>query len=599
MAPLPYDTNALIAKSVDLLNRVKTEGVTQNGVQIYPPSTPTSGIPPITSASLTPQTPLNFQSTPQTPVPIVAPLPTPSLALTQQEQGAIDQVSPYQQLIAQLQGGTSELAQKSFRQQQSESLGLNAATNLAQSLYDKNQSLDLRAQAIQAQKQADIQGLQNSAQMGGANVTKGGLDPQRRAIETRANQQSLENTLAKLDNAVSYYAALGKVREATQAVDQAVDAEFTPKLLALDTAQRNLNMLLQSPDLTAAQEKRALNRQAELTAQQDKIKEQAQLKKDTGDARIKALTNNPNMTQLQHDAISAAQSPEEVAALINYFGLSSLTQQEKFNQELQTAKFNQDERQFGMNYALQQQKFAEEKRQFGITSQRQEQELAQKAAEVNIDPSQILAYAQEYAASGKIPTGIPKGAFGIVSQIAKEAPKQEGEIVSSSTGVKPATDSTYADALSNLSSVVKLAQTLKEQDKNRIGGVLSGTLGAITGSESQGQYLSTRQQIVDLLSRARSGAALTEQEVKTYEGMLPGRFSEPFGLGQNSETRIQNFIDTLTQDLTNKSASKGWSIYGVSKIKLDDGNEYTVGQTINNAQGQKGRVNADGSITLL
>jgi hypothetical protein len=217
----------------------------------------------------------------------------------------------------------------------------------------------------------------------------------------------------------------------------------------------------------------------------------------------------------------------------------------------------------------------------------------------NIDPSQSLAYAQEYAATGKIPTGIPKGGFGTVSQWAKELPKQNGEIISTATGVHPGQDSTYADALSSLSSVVKLAQDLKIQDKNRIGGLVGGTLGAITGSEAQGNYLSTRSQIVDLLSRARSGAALTENEVKTYENMIPGRFSEPLGIGQNSDVKIQQFVDAITKDMQNKAAAKGWSIYGVSKVKPQGADhEYTVGDLIH-ANGQTGRVNADGSITIV
>ena len=294
----------------------------------------------ITTSSLAPAQPFVPAITQPYTAPIVAPLTAPKLDLTTQEQGALDQVSPYQQLIDQLSGSTSELAQKSFRKQQSESMGLNAANNLSQSLYDKSQSLDLRSQAIQAQKQADIQGLQNTAQQGGANVTKGGLAPQQRAIETRTNQQELSNTLDKLDNAVSYYASIGQVRQAQQKVDQAIDTEFTPKLLALDTAQRNLASLLKSPNLTAAQEKLALNRQAELTAQQDAIKEAAQLKKDTGDARIKALTNNPNMPQQQHDAISLAQSPEEVAQLVNYFGLSSISKSDQLDQTYKQAQID-------------------------------------------------------------------------------------------------------------------------------------------------------------------------------------------------------------------------------------------------------------------
>lgn len=349
----------------------------QTTVETKDLTTPTSSA--ITPSALTPAKPLQ-PATPQPYTPPIAPtLTAPQIDVNQRGQQEMALIDPLRSLIDSLSSGTSELAQKSFRSQQAESTGLNAAQNLAQSLYDKSTSLDLRAQAIQAQKQADIQGLQNTAQQGGFNVTKGGLAPQQRAIETRANQQSLENTLAKLDNAVSYYAATGKVREAQQAVDQAVDAEFTPKLLALDTKQRDLDSLLKSPYLTQAQQEIALNRQAQLDFQKQQIQDAAQLKKDTGDARIKVLTNNPNMTQLQHDAIAAAQSPEEVAQLVNYFGLSSLSQQEKFAQDMQKQKFAQDEKQFGMQYALQKQKFEEDKRQFDVQMKVKAVEDATKA----------------------------------------------------------------------------------------------------------------------------------------------------------------------------------------------------------------------------
>lgn len=297
----------------------------------------------ITPSSLSSAQPIQPAITPTYTPPTLAPLPTPNVALTAQEQGALDQVSPYQQLIDQLSGQTSELAQKSFRNQQSQALGLNQAQNLSQSLYDKQQSLDLRSQAIEAQRQQAI--AEKVQSMTGQGIASGIVN-RRSAIDTQFNQQALTNTLAKLDNAVSYYASTGKVREAQQAVDQAVDAEFTPKLIALDTAQRNLASLLQSPDLTSAQQKKALNLQAQYTAQENAIKEAAQVKKDTGDARIKALTNNPNMPQNAHDAISLAQSPEEVAALVNYFKLSSISKAEQLDQTYKQAQIDK------MNYDL-------------------------------------------------------------------------------------------------------------------------------------------------------------------------------------------------------------------------------------------------------
>lgn len=214
------------------------------------------------------------------------------------------------------------------------------------------------------------------------------------------------------------------------------------------------------------------------------------------------------------------------------------------------------------------------------------------------DPSQIVAYANEYAATGKIPTGLPKGSFGMVAQVAKELPKQKGQILSVSTGVSPTGDATLQTGLGSLYSAIDLAKDLKELDDKRWGGIVSGTLGKVFGSQDQQRYVDLRSQIVDLLSRARSGAALTPSEEARYGDMLPTRFSEKLGLGVDSSVRIDNFINTLTKDSSNKASSQGWAINGLSKVDVA-GQEYTVGDIIANAKGEHGRINADGSITIV
>ena len=214
------------------------------------------------------------------------------------------------------------------------------------------------------------------------------------------------------------------------------------------------------------------------------------------------------------------------------------------------------------------------------------------------DPMSLIAYANEYASTGKIPTGIPKGSFGIIAQTAKALPKQKGQIIANSTGVAPTGDTTLQTGLGALSSAIRLAEQLRELDKKRVGGVISGTLGKIFGSSDQARYVDLRSQIVDLLSRARSGAALTESEERRYGNMLPGRFSEPLGLGAQSNVRIDNFIKNLSDDLSNKSAAQGWSVYGMTKINTPVG-EKLVGETITMSDGSSWRVNADGTLTSI
>lgn len=222
---------------------------------------------------------------------------------------------------------------------------------------------------------------------------------------------------------------------------------------------------------------------------------------------------------------------------------------------------------------------------------------------INEDPLNMLAYAQQYAATGMIPTGLPKGTFGMVANTAKELPKLPGAIVDRNTGIKSsATSDTLQGAYGSLYSVISLAQELKELDKKRWGGLVAGTVGKVLGSEDQKIYVDTVAQIVDLLARARSGAALTTTEEARYSDMLPGRFNNPLGIGADSQVRIDNFVKNLSADLDAKTRTQGLAIYGFSKVPVQTAKGekmYTVGDVVANDKGEMGRINPDGTITLL
>lgn len=215
-----------------------------------------------------------------------------------------------------------------------------------------------------------------------------------------------------------------------------------------------------------------------------------------------------------------------------------------------------------------------------------------------IDPSQAIAFAQQYASTGTIPTGIPKGTFGTVAAIAKELPKSPGQILDKATGITPDKLGAAGDAYGALYSAIELSKELKQLDEKRVGGLVAGTLGKVFGSGDQQRYIDLRSQIVDLIARARSGAALTVSEERRYSSMLPGRWSESLGLGVNSDKRIDNFTNALTDDLKNKVNSKGWVVNGISTVKID-GQDYTVGDIIQNREGKQGRINPDGTITII
>lgn len=256
----------------------------------------------------------------------------------------------------------------------------------------------------------------------------------------------------------------------------------------------------------------------------------------------------------------------------------------------QTRQLDMQEKQLGMKLKGEQ----------ILTEQAQRQKIYNEISTSgsNFDPAQVIAYAQQYASTGTIPTGLPKGTFGVVAQYAKELPKSQGQILDRATGVSPDKMGVAGDAYGALYSAIELSKQLKDLDQNRWGGITAGLVGKVAGSENQSRYLDLRQQIVDLLARARTGAAINASEEALYSSMLPGRWNNPFFLGTDSAVRINNFGTALTSDLINKTNSKGWVVNGLTPVKIDNQN-YKVGDVIQNESGQSGRINSDGSISVI
>lgn len=244
---------------------------------------------------------------------------------------------------------------------------------------------------------------------------------------------------------------------------------------------------------------------------------------------------------------------------------------------------------------------AQELKEQNLRIQKLQKEIDETGTEE--DASNLYAYAQQYASTGMIPTGLPKGTFGLVATAAKEMPRSTGSIVNSLTGVTDSkTGQTEQADLTRLYNITNNVKKLKELDKNRTAGLLGGSLSGVFGGtplgELQGKYMATRKSIVDDMSRMMSGAALTQDEVEFYQDYLPGRFSEPIGTGQNSDVVIENFEKLMNNRLSERLTQSGLSVYGYSKVKLADGKEYTVGDVIE-VNGKQGRVLPDGSISII
>lgn len=200
-----------------------------------------------------------------------------------------------------------------------------------------------------------------------------------------------------------------------------------------------------------------------------------------------------------------------------------------------------------------------------------------------------LAYAQQYASTGMIPTGLPKGTFGAVAQIAKTLPKPDGYLADVNTGVKSSSlSSTQQDGITALYDLTKKLDELKAMRNSNVDMSI--------GTNGRSAYNTLRNEIIDLIARARTGAAINAQEEKTYSSKVP----PPYGLiGSIGNTKIDGLKSSLSGKLDTSLNTNGLVLFGYSKIKLPDGNMYSVGQVIQNDAGQFGRVNADGSITPI
>lgn len=206
-----------------------------------------------------------------------------------------------------------------------------------------------------------------------------------------------------------------------------------------------------------------------------------------------------------------------------------------------------------------------------------------KDSGTNADPSSVLAYAQQYASTGTIPTGLPKGTFGLVSQVAKELPKNPGTLVDNNTGIKSskisATEETGISSLYDLSKKIDDAKELYSKN----------------GVVNRVEYNTLRSEIVDLLARARTGAAISASEEALYKGKIPNiTWSiKPFG-----DIKLDGLKSSIEGKLDTTLQANGVSIYGYTKVNTPLGDK-TVGDTITLPNGASGRINPDGTITSL
>lgn len=358
----------------------------------------------------------------------------------------------------------------------------------------------------------------------------------------------------------------GNIEAAQQNVDRAVGLKYQTIEARLNTYQAQLNALL--PTLNKEEKVQALAQQTLLDKQKQEIADKKEKEKSIQNAMMAYFNAGGTDTKVAN-AISNATTVEEAQRLAG----------------AQVAKTVQEDRLLDTQYKRAQ------------IANIQSEINNRGASAQGYDPTEILAYAQQFASNGKIPTGLPKGSFGLVSQIAKELPKPEGTLVNRNTGVAAELSASEQEGLVALYDIQKRLPGLRADFDKMIPGLVSGTIGNLFPSKTKQNYLTQRDEILSLLLKARSGAAVSEQEFERYKKLLPSTFNKALFLGGSGVNKIDNFQKSINSSLTSRLDTTGNAIYGYSEVKIGD-QSYKVGDIINNGE-QSARVNPDGTLTII
>lgn len=492
----------------------------------------TSTTPVINANTIGTQTPIAVPTTPTTPTPTT---PTP--------------VNQAEQLYNSLQ--TSPTAAQNTQT----SLVQNILNNLSQTSGETAFKTQAQTDAGVFTKQADYKKVSDEIAARQAQQAQelGSIGKSPMSFAARSGYESAVNAAANSDilalNAKAQ-AIAGDYQMAIDTAQRAVDVKYAPIKEQLAIQQAQLTAI--APLLTADEKKQAAIMQIGL----DQAKTD-QAKKIADEKELKTLITTatgfqaPASLVAQANKIAESNDPQAYYKTVALLGKYLTDPTERSYKIAQTQKLLADA----------------------------------KAANVG-DPYETLSYAQQYADTGKIPTGLPKGTFGSVAQLAKDLPKQNGQVVSTTTGIKSSKlTSTQEDGIVALYDLTKKIDELKTMypDSNK-------------NQSNKIAYNGLRNEIVDLIARARTGAAISANEEALYKAKVPPPNQGIFSL--YAPGKMDAFKNSLEGKLDTTLRANDLSIYGYSKVKIGD-QEYKVGDVIDNGQGQQGRINADGTITMV
>ncbi len=257
----------------------------------------------------------NFQTNTYNPqiTPPMSGLTPPSDALGAQGTKAQGEVDSLRNL------NTQTLGESAYQTQQNQAFGVDAATQAVNEFDTQLGQLDKEAAAIPLSIQSNFQGR---------GVTGAGIAP----VQTAAIRN---NTIQKLNVAVSRDAAANKLALAQSNADKAVKAKFDPIKEQIKVATANLNLILNSPSYSAEEKKQATAQLAYQKQLDAAIDAQTLEEKRKYDIHIAAASNIASFTPTAQyktaaqaiQAISNASSYEQALQIATTTGLMSAPQE--------------------------------------------------------------------------------------------------------------------------------------------------------------------------------------------------------------------------------------------------------------------------------
>lgn len=326
--------------------------------------------------------------------------------------------------------------------------------------------------------------------------------------------------------------AQGELQSAQEYINRAIDLKYQDRIDQINIAEKQLDLIKGMLDKEEMQIAEAWK--MKYAEEQQSIAEQKDMEKQIQSIMVEAASVGADNATL-----AKIQSSTNIGDAIRNAG------------PFLSAEFKMKQAQVEFEQWLQLE-------QLGLDRMKLEQQME----ELELDPMQLKAYAQQYAATGKIPTGMPEGAFGLVANAAAGLPKQPGTIVDVNTGVKPDIADARLDGVAALYDLTKKVKEARELFSTFSTGADAALWNKIKPTTENTRYNTLKKEIVDLLSRARSGAALTETEISEYSSKLPGRGVRAFGTGPKGIDLLEGLEKSINDKLKTTLTANGIDIVG-------------------------------------